>query len=648
MKQLFALLVLVLVFGVLPARAQSSDDQYVGIYNLIQQADALSASQPAEALTKYLAAQTALQRLQKLSPDWNPKVVNFRLTYLEDKISELAHAKPSPQISRTAPASEVKGTPATEAEQRIRELQESVRRLQAEKAILEAKVREAFATQPAAIDPRELVKAQEKIKLLLKENELLKATAGTETAKLPPPADTKELEETKRALIEANRKLAEQTARATSLDADKEALQKRLAILIADTEGTNNPARLRQALQEADRKVAEQTAAARQLAAEQVALRQRVSNLSKGEQAAAALRGENESLKQELAQLQRTSPSPGQVEESRRRSAESESRLAALQSDAEVLRLEKNALEARLKEAVAVPSPAAGSREVDLQRIKQLETERDAALKKLAELSKESQRGSNQELTAKVEKLTQEIAGLRARLSVFEAQSVPYSVEELALFKQSVPQAITAESPTGKKQSQQLPVGTTALAAEAQRHFAAREFDQAEASYQAILRQDEKNSITLANLARVQIESHRFEEAGKNIRRALASTPDDGYSLFILGYLKLQQEQYKEALDPLSRAVKANPNSPEIQNCLGVALSHEGLRGPAETAFRKAVQIDPAYGNAHNNLAVMYAGQTPPLVELARWHYQKARAAGQPKNPDLEKLLERKSSPPAK
>jgi hypothetical protein len=32
-------------------------------------------------------------------------------------------------------------------------------------------------------------------------------------------------------------------------------------------------------------------------------------------------------------------------------------------------------------------------------------------------------------------------------------------------------------------------------------------------------------------------------------------------------------------------------------------------------------------------------------VELARWHYQKALAAGQPHNPDLEKLLDEKSAP---
>jgi len=33
---------------------------------------------------------------------------------------------------------------------------------------------------------------------------------------------------------------------------------------------------------------------------------------------------------------------------------------------------------------------------------------------------------------------------------------------------------------------------------------------------------------------------------------------------------------------------------------------------------------------------VIYISQLPPLVEMARWHYQKALDAGQPRNPDLE------------
>jgi len=69
-------------------------------------------------------------------------------------------------------------------------------------------------------------------------------------------------------------------------------------------------------------------------------------------------------------------------------------------------------------------------------------------------------------------------------------------------------------------------------------------------------------------------------------------------------------------------------------------LSHKGNGGAAETALRRALQLDPNYGNAHNNLAVIYITQEPPLTELARWHYQKALSLGIGRNPDLEKLLE--------
>ena len=64
------------------------------------------------------------------------------------------------------------------------------------------------------------------------------------------------------------------------------------------------------------------------------------------------------------------------------------------------------------------------------------------------------------------------------------------------------------------------------------------------------------------------------------------------------------------------------------------------MREPAEAALRKAVQIDPGCAIAHANLAFVYITQQPPLLELARWHYEKALAAGQPHNPELEKILE--------
>jgi Flp pilus assembly protein TadD len=136
------------------------------------------------------------------------------------------------------------------------------------------------------------------------------------------------------------------------------------------------------------------------------------------------------------------------------------------------------------------------------------------------------------------------------------------------------------------------------------------------------------------------VNLNHVADAEKNIKAALVIEPDNDYSLFVLGRLKLAQGKYDEALDALSRAAQINPEDAEIQNNLGVALSEKGLRVPAEAALRKAVQIDPGCADAHANLAFVYITQQPPLVELARWHYEKALAAGHPHNPAIEKLIE--------
>jgi Flp pilus assembly protein TadD len=190
-----------------------------------------------------------------------------------------------------------------------------------------------------------------------------------------------------------------------------------------------------------------------------------------------------------------------------------------------------------------------------------------------------------------------------------------------------------------------LPGGAAQLVAEAQHYFSARQYDKAEDDYQKILQHDENNGLVLANLATIEMEQGRLDDAEKHIQAAVAQSPDDPYNLATLGRLEFLREKYDAAFDALSRAAKLDPRNPEIQNYLGVTLGHKGLRAQAETALRKAIQLDPNYGPAHNNLAVIYISQMPPLVELARWHYQKALDAGQPHNPDLEKMLDAKSAP---
>ncbi|MGH7953874.1 MAG: tetratricopeptide repeat protein, partial [Limisphaerales bacterium] len=319
--------------------------------------------------------------------------------------------------------------------------------------------------------------------------------------------------------------------------------------------------------------------------------------------------------------------------------------IASLQSQVDVRVLENQALENRLRQLQSAPATAApvSSHSDSAAKIRELTQERDDLLAKLSAANKEIYGAKKQSAAARIGNLTDQLNVLRARLVVDEAQAVPYTPDELALFKKSAPRL--ADPNAEKKSIRDLPAGSSVLVAEAQNYFVAGQYDEAKDDYLKILRHDENNGLVLANLATIEMEQGKLADAEKHIKAALTQNPNDAYNLSTLGKIQFTQGDYDDALNALSRAAKLDPRNPEIENYLGVTLGHMGLRAQAETALRKALEIDPNYAPAHNNLAVIYINQQPPLADLARWHYQKAIADGQPRNPDLEKALAANGAP---
>jgi len=609
MKRLFGIAILLLVL-VPCIRADGPDDQYVQIYNLIQEGDSFAPKQSAQAMAKYAEAQKALLRFQKVYPGWNERVVSFRLNYLASKITVLsantavasnapvAVQPPTPPPPVTAPvpaplpivqasppaspvvAPQAQGPSAADLQNQIGELQNQLRQLQNDKSLVEAKLREALAAHPAGADPREFAQAQDKIRSMEKENALLQVSLAQERERVASLANSTQLEQTKIELVETKRQLAEQTARATQLAQQNESLQAQIKTLSAGNK----------------------TAAAKSPADTTVA---------------------SADLSRQLAQAKAT--------------------IVALEADKDVWALEKIALQNRVKQletpAVASPAPLWTQ---DAEHVKQLERERDELQKKLDAAQRELYGRGAKSTAARVDELANQLETLRARLDIYESKPAPYTPEELALFKK--PETAAANAHAGEKSARELPAGTVQLVSQAQQDFSSGSYQQAEQKYIEVLRHDNKNVNTLANLATIQLEMGHFEDAEKNLQAALTVAPDDGFSLSILGNLKFRQAKYDEALDALSRAAKVDPKNPEIQNFLGLTLSEKGMRSAAEAAFRKAILLNPNYGGAQNNLAVFYLTQQPPSVELARWHYEKALAAGFPRNPEMEKILDAKKT----
>src|SRR5688572_31209521 len=92
MKFVFAAATL-LFLAPLICRAEGPDEQYVRIYQLIQEADRLNDSgQSAAAAAKYVEAQEGLTRFRGIYPGWNERVINYRLNYVTTKLAPISSA----------------------------------------------------------------------------------------------------------------------------------------------------------------------------------------------------------------------------------------------------------------------------------------------------------------------------------------------------------------------------------------------------------------------------------------------------------------------------------------------------------------------------------------------------------------------------
>src|SRR5205814_924112 len=161
----------------------------------------------------------------------------------------------------------------------------------------------------------------------------------------PSRVDSSALEQTKAALAEAKRNLTEQTERANALALEKKALQSRLDNASAQAPSSAALDAVKKELSESNRKALQQNEANSKLQLENRTLQERLRTLGADTASLAALRAENELLKQQVATLQAAAPATASTPPA----AASQAQTAVAHSDAELRRLERLALEERMK-----------------------------------------------------------------------------------------------------------------------------------------------------------------------------------------------------------------------------------------------------------------------------------------------------------
>lgn len=191
-----------------------------------------------------------------------------------------------------------------------------------------------------------------------------------------------------------------------------------------------------------------------------------------------------------------------------------------------------------------------------------------------------------------------------------------------------------------EEQKKFIPQVLAEALAEGNRAFTAKDYPAARRAYEQALAVDPDNLVALVNLGMAEFQSGDNIKARDLLEKAVRLRLDTAPAWLTLGIIHMDSDRFPEALAALSQATLLDPENPRARNFLGVVIGRQGWIDGAQQELRRAVELDPAYADAHYNLAAFYLEEKPPAVELARRHYFKALELGVEKDTAMEKVLQ--------
>jgi len=232
-------------------------------------------------------------------------------------------------------------------------------------------------------------------------------------------------------------------------------------------------------------------------------------------------------------------------------------------------------------------------------------------------------------VVALVEDETPDVAGMAVAVAKSSAAAAKAEAEA----------APTPEESFTPNDPRALPAELSPLVAKAKQQFAEGRFEDAEKTYEEIIKQEPDSYFALSNLAVTQFQMNKLSAAAVALRKAISIYDEDAFAYTILGIVLYQQQDLESARDILMKAIEVDPEDHKAYNYLGITMFEQGDSKEAEEFIQKAIELDPEYADAHFNLAVVYILGKPPAKGLARQHYDKATALGALPDASLEQLL---------
>lgn len=109
----------------------------------------------------------------------------------------------------------------------------------------------------------------------------------------------------------------------------------------------------------------------------------------------------------------------------------------------------------------------------------------------------------------------------------------------------------------------------------------------------------------------------QYPAAMQQVEAWLTKNPKDAQGRFLKGSILTEEKKTEDAVRVFKAIIEDYPELPEPYNNLAVIYAAQGAYGRAKDELESAIQADPAYALAHENLGDIYARLAGQSYEMA-------------------------------